>query len=187
MFLTFNYFYFRWYFYQFIFSVFCFYNNIFFSWCCCIDWSFIFECYSIWILFRVNTLSCIWLFIIFIYRYILCFRFHYHYLSWNFSNNFVSNFRYNNNIFFSWCCCVYRRFITKFSIFRESFRINTSFYIWLFFIFVYWHKLWIAFYDTHCCRYFCNRITLFIFYYYINCVISRCCSIYWSFWIIFKY
>ncbi len=186
MFFTFHYFNLSWNFYKFIFSVFCFYNNIFFSWCCCIDWSFIVECYSIWVLFWINTLRSIWLRFTWICYYVLCFRFYNHYFCRNFRNDFISNFRYYYNIFFSWCCCVYRRFITKFSIFRECFRIDTSYHIWLFLIFVYWYKLWITFYHTYSCRYFCNRITIFVFYNDIDCIITRFCSIYRSIWIIFK-
>ena len=186
MFFTFNYFYFRWYFYKLIFSIFCFYNNIFFSWASCIHWSFVFESYSIWILFRINALRCIWLFIIFIYWYILSFRLYNHYFSWYFRDNLISNFGYYYDIFLSWCCCIYWSFIREFCIFRECFRINTSFHIWLFFVFIYWHKLWITFYNTHSCRNFCNRITIFIFYNDIDSVITWSCRIYRRFWIIFK-
>ena len=186
MFFTFHYFNLSWNFYKFIFSVFCFYNNIFFSWCCCIDWSFIVECYSIWVLFWINTLRCVWLFFRFIYWHILCLRFYNHYFCRNFRNDFIPNFCYYNDIFFSRCCCVYWSFISKLCIFREGFRVNTSFNSWLFFILVYWYKLWITFYHTYSCRYFCNRITIFVFYNDIDCIITRFCSIYRSIWIIFK-
>ena len=162
MFFPFHYFNLSRNFYQFIFPIFCFYNNIFFAWCCCIHWSFIFECYSIWILFRINTLRSIWLFIRFINWYILSLRFYHHYFCRNFRNDLIPNFRYYNNIFFAWCRCVYWSFVSKLCIFRECFRVNTSFNSWLFFVFIYWHKLWIAFYNTYSCwNFYQNFISLF--------------------------
>ena len=154
MFFSFHYFNFSWYFNKCVISVFGNNDYIFFAWRCCVHWSLISKCNFIWILFWINALRCIWLFICFINRHILSLRFNNLHFSRNFRNDLVSNFSYYNNIFLSRCCCIYRSFVSKLCIFREGFRINTSFNSWLFFIFIYWHKLWVAFNNTYCRWYF---------------------------------
>ncbi|KXT92562.1 hypothetical protein SMIDD26_01185 [Streptococcus mitis] len=186
LFFSFHYFNLSWNFNKCIIPVFSNNDYIFFARRCCVYWCLVLKCYSIWVLFWINTLRSIWLRLTWICYYVLCLRFNDHHFCWDFCNNFIANLRYNYHIFFAWGCCVYRSFVSKLCIFREGFRINTSFNSWLFFILVYWHKLWIAFYNTYSCRYFCNRIPLFIFYNDIDSVITRCCSIHWSIWIIFK-
>ena len=154
MFFSFYYFNFSWNFNKCVISIFCNNDYIFFAWRCCVHWSLISKCNFIWILFWINALRCIWLFICFINRHILSLRFNNHYFCRDFCNDLFSNFSYYHNIFFSRCCCVYWSFIRKLCIFRECFRINTSFNSWLFFIFIYWHKLWVAFNNTYCRWYF---------------------------------
>ena len=180
MFFSFYYFNFSWYFNKLIFSVFSNNNYIFFTWCCCVHWSFVLKCCAIWILFWTNALRCSWLFVRFINWHILRLRFYNHYFCRDFCNDLISYFCYYNNLFFAWRCCVYWSFIRKLCIFRECFRSNTSFNSWLFFILVYWDKLWVAFYYTYSCRDFYDCVSLWIKYFNNHILISRCCYIDWS-------